>query len=53
MIEQITLDRKEAEDLIGIFEGRIVDREVMGLPTSEVEQEAIQMLQDKLAGRIP
>ncbi len=52
MKEQITLDRKDVEDLIEIFEQRIIDKEVLAFPTTEDEQKAITMLTDKLAGRI-
>lgn len=52
MKEQIMLTRKEAEDLIGTMEQRIVDKEVLAFPTTEDEEGSIRMLRDKLAGRI-
>lgn len=52
MKNSITLTRKEAEDLISLMDQRIVDKEVLGFPSTEDEQETIRLLQDKLAGRI-
>ncbi len=62
MKESITLIRKEAEDIIGIFERRIVDKEQLGsimaekkiteFAKTEDEEQAITLLTDKLAGRI-
>ncbi len=62
MKESITLTRKEAEDLIGIFEQRIMDKEQLGsimaekkiteFAKTEDEEQAITLLRDKLAGRL-
>jgi hypothetical protein len=53
MKDQITLDRKEAEDLIAIFEQRAMDKQVLMIPKTDDEEAAIRMLTDKLLGRIP
>ncbi len=52
MKEQITLDRKDVEDLIEIFEQRIIDKEVLAFPKTEDEETMLCLLRNKLAGRI-
>jgi len=53
MKETITLERKEVEDLIAIFDQRAVDKQALMIPNTDDEEAAIRMLNDKLAGRIP
>jgi hypothetical protein len=53
MKQTITLDRKEAEDLIAIFEQREMDKQVLMIPKTDDEEAAVRMLTDKLLGRIP
>jgi len=50
--EQITLDRKEAEELIEILDQLIFDKEsTQGI--TDGDEKAKAMLTDKLMGRIP
>jgi hypothetical protein len=50
--DTITLDRREAEEIINAFMQREDDRDVLALPANNDEQRLAAMLADKLAGRI-
>ena len=50
--ESITLDRREAEEIIFAFMQREDDRDQLALPANNDEQRLAAMLTDKLAGRI-
>ncbi len=53
MKETIILDRKEAEELIAVFDQRVTDKEeALKFPVTDAEEAAIRLLTDKLAGRI-
>jgi len=53
MKQAITLDRKEVEDLIAVFDQRVIDKEILAFPQTDAEEAAIRLLTDKLYGRIP
>jgi len=50
--DTITLDRREAEEIIFAFMQREDDRDQLALPPNNDEQRLAAMLSDKLAGRI-
>ena len=52
MKDTITLDRREAEEIIFAFMQREDDRDQLALPANNDEQRLAAMLTDKLAGRI-